>query len=240
MRLWRTINVEISSMCNRACPTCLRTSTPDRESVDSWFRPNYMPMEVIKAILDEHVVLDHRCRFSPNVYNEPLLDPRLIEILQMVRSYRLPNGEPRFLTALVTNGELLTPELARDLDPLLDNAAISLYIRGRARRRRRRKCRELLPTTRSGFKGSHVLTHYGPDKTLPRVPCTLGRRMLINHKGQFLLCCEDMLGLFAFGSFPEMSLAQFWESSQRNEIVQDVCVNKDRSKYLYCQDCPMV
>lgn len=239
MKLWRTMNVEVCSQCNRACRTCLRTSTPDRAAVASWFQPNFLPLETIKALLDEHVVLNHCCRFTPNVYNEPLMDPRIVDILQLVRSYRQEDGRPRFITSLVTNGELLTPELAQAINPLIDTACVALYLQGPERRNRRRAIRAMLPGTKISFKGSHVLTHYGPDTTLRRIPCTLSSRILVNHRGQLLLCCEDMLGLFGLGSFPETTLLQCWTSTKRDEIVRDVRVSNDRSKYPYCQTCPM-
>ena len=92
MRHFDSINIETSSMCNRVCPTCIRNSNPDKEATKSWFEYHLMPMEVIEEIFRQYIDMG----FKPIVclcnYNEPLMDPRIVEIAKLAKSY---NIQPR-------------------------------------------------------------------------------------------------------------------------------------------------
>jgi hypothetical protein len=236
----KKMGIETSSMCNRTCPTCIRNSHPDRSVVGHWFKQNYMPMEIIKQILDQ-VQVDFKSiwRVYLSQFNEPLMDSRIIEIIKLVRTYDRP------FPYLITNGDFLTEELAKDLDDLLEGMVISLYEFDPVLRSiKREKFRSWFKKTKLLIKGSHSITHFCNES--PKLAeqfkdgtCTyFPRRIIINNRGQYLLCCEDIAGSFDLGTFPEVSLKDYWYGEKRNKIIKDLSTPGGRNNYEYCRICP--
>jgi len=231
------LDIETSSLCNRRCATCIRNSNPNREEMADWFEQRLMPMETIKAILDQAVAARYHYGVILSHYNEPLLDPRLVEIATLARSYR------RFLVRLVTNGDALTPELASRLDGVLNDITISLYMpAGKERERKRELLKSLFRKTRLFITdGVHGIVHFHPAGNPARVindPCLRTKRMIINHRGQYLLCCDDVTGHFDLGRFPETSLVDYWRGQKRREIVERLANAGGRKFHPYCMTCP--
>ena len=240
---FKYLDLETCSMCNRACPTCIRNSHPNRAKIWSWFEPNLLPMEVIKEALDQCVRMGFDGGVCLSHYNEPLMDNRIAEIAELVKSYN--NFKPIFLN---TNGDFLTEELAQSLDGVLDRILVSLYMDEPIKSERARwveslfKKTEAIPLTMS----KHIATHFSPAfdvKSLSEMrrehPCTESRiRVIINHRQQFLLCCDDVVGNFDLGTFPETSIKDYWFGEKHSQIVNDLKVRGGRHKHKYCHACP--
>lgn len=183
-------------------------------------------MEVIKEALDQCVKIKYRRRICLSHYNEPLMDNRIIEISEMVKSYN------RFLIYLVTNGDFLTKELASELDRLLDSIFISLYDNNLERKV---WVESLFKKTEVNIVGRHSQTHFIPPiRRHTRIPGCRTNRLIINHRRQYLLCCEDMIGNFDLGKFPDISLHDFWFGKRRREIL------RNRNSQPYCSTCPRI
>jgi len=94
MRLFTTISIEIGAYCNRKC----------------WFCPNsinerpkeFMSKALIKKILRELGAIGYDKRIELYIYNEPLLDKRLEEIIALCR-VMVPKSSIMF----ATNGDLI-------------------------------------------------------------------------------------------------------------------------------------
>lgn len=243
INLWETIDFETISTCNRVCPTCLRNSYPDREKVESFFTPNYMPVELIKEALDQCVDAGFRGSVILNHYNEPLQDERLPEIIRMVRAY------PQWKTVWFhSNGDLLTEEFAKEVDGTLDRIVFTLYMDEPVKSKRAEWIRSLFPNTYLDINtySEHITTHFSPREELqPMIerhknnPCTeVERRIALNHKGSYLVCCDDMIGHFGFGKFPDTSLVDYWYGEKHVQMIRDLRGYGGRLKYAYCAICP--
>jgi len=241
--MFETLDLETSSTCNRICPTCMRNSYPERQEVASFFKPNYMPLGVIKGALDQCVELGFTGSVILNHYNEPLMDKRLPEIIGMVRAY------PQWKSVWFhSNGDLLTPELAERLDGTLDRIVFTLYQDEPIKSKRAEWIRSLFPNTYLDINtySEHITTHFSPRPELQEMierhknnPCTEAeRRVAINHAGNYLLCCDDMVGHFQLGSFPELSIADYWFGEKHTQIVMDLRQSGGRLKYSHCATCP--
>src|SRR3990167_10463041 len=123
INLFNYIDFETISTCNRSCVGCIRNSHPDRNAIQSWFEPHYLPVEVITKALDQCVELSFFGRVCLSHYNEPLMDERMPEIAELVKSYS--RFSPIFLN---TNGDYLNKDLAERLDGKLDKIIVSLYM----------------------------------------------------------------------------------------------------------------
>ena len=219
MKIFKSLEIETSSLCNRVCPTCIRNSHPNRNAIKPWFEFHLMPMEIIKEALDQCVKFDYKGSVCLSHYNEPLMDKRIIDIARLVKSY------DRFFIHLCTNGDLLTRKMASQLDGILNKITIAMY-----EKRGSRLFEKLFAKTKVSIKGEHIKTHFteGIEKT---VKCKL-HRLIINHRRQYLLCCEDVIGNFNLGTFPEISLQDFWFGENRFRTI------RKRRQNFYCLMCP--
>jgi len=241
--LFKYIDFETISTCNRTCPTCIRNSHPNRKALSSWFEPNYLEMETIREALDQSVALGFTGGVCLSHYNEPLMDERIPEISSLVRSY------PQFDTVYFhSNGDYLTEEMAKDLDGRLDRIVFSLYMAEPKKTERKNWIQSLFHKTKADVitQSDHIATHFSPSFNLKELidknkgkPCAEPRiRVIINHRRQYLLCCDDVIGNFDLGTFPETSISDFWFGDKHMEIMENLKHSGGRSKYPYCSTCP--
>jgi hypothetical protein len=234
MRQPTTICLETSSMCNRTCGTCIRNSHPDRNAVKSWFEEHFMSMRMIHEFIRQYN--GFKSQVCLNYYNEPLMDPRIVDIAKMLKK-----GRVGYLY-ICTNGDFLTKELAEQLDGVLDRITVSLYCGRKKRRLRAPHFESMFKKTRVWIKGTHMETHFNPKGTrlIERI-CGQQRsntRLVVNHKGQYLMCCDDLTNEFGFGTFPETTLKEYWFGEKHSKIMGDLQIPGGRKKYKYCQTCP--
>ncbi|MDQ7783576.1 MAG: radical SAM/SPASM domain-containing protein [Desulfomonilaceae bacterium] len=97
---FKRIHIELTNKCNFSCVFC-----PDSKMT----RPRgSMAEDLARSVLDQISALDLAEKVTFHVMGEPLLYPRLFEILEHARRVNLPVG-------LTTNGALLTQETIRKL-----------------------------------------------------------------------------------------------------------------------------
>lgn len=113
--LFSTISVEIGARCNRHCVFC-----PNHDNR----RPNaFMTWDMITKQADELASLNYRGSWGPFIYNEPLKDPRILEIIRMMRE-----RVPRCVINLNTNTDYLTEEMLDELfDAGVNQLACNIY-----------------------------------------------------------------------------------------------------------------
>jgi len=240
--LFHRLEIETCSTCNRYCPTCLRNSHPDRERAAPWFKMALLPEAVIKRILEEALGLGFHGSVCLQHYNEPLMDERIGELGRMTRDMR------GFSEVIInTNADYITPERAAALDGIFDRIIVALYMDEPKKSEREQWVRGLFTRTRLEFTGGvHIATHYSPDFPVAELaarhrenPCDLPlERMIINHRGEMLLCCDDLVGNFNLGNVSQSSLRELWYSPQHQRIVKDLLQAGGRRKHSYCETCP--
>lgn len=241
--LFKFIDFETISTCNRTCPTCIRNSHPNRDALQSWFEPNLLPLEVIKEALDQCTELGFAGGVCLSHYNEPLMDERLPEIAELVKSYGQFN-----LVFINTNGDFLTEELAQDLDGLLDKMIVTLYMDEPVKSQRAEWIKSLFQSTYVEIitQSNHIATHFSPVFDVKELAekhknhtCPEPRiRVIINHRRQYLLCCDDVIGNFDLGTFPEISIKDCWFGEKHMSIMNTLNTAGGRLNYSYCSTCP--
>jgi hypothetical protein len=228
--------LETSSICNRVCPTCIRNSNPDKEAMRSWFDPNFMSMDVINEVIRQYKEQGFTSRVCLCFYNEPLMDPRIVDIAMLFKEGGVEH------VYLVTNGDFLTKCLAKQLDGLLSRITVSLYYDRKIRNKKKNGIRSMFKKTKVWIKGQHINNHYNgvPLKNAECKSQRISTRLIINHRQQYLMCCDDLTGMFDLGTFPEISLKDFWFGEKRTKIRNDLLVPGGRNKYEYCSICPRI
>jgi hypothetical protein len=238
--LFAHLDLETMSDCDRRCPTCLRNSHPNREVVAPWFKQNYMSMKMIRKILDQADEMEFRGSVCLSHYNEPLMDSRLPEIAKIAHT--------RFYTYFNTNGDFLTEDLAHQLDGNVDKIIVSLYMDEPIKSKRAEWIKTLFHKTEAVVNtvSDHMVTHFSPRPELKSlIEQNIGNRCLepqlhciINHRGQYLLCCDDMIGNFGLGSFPEIGLEDYWFGDKHMSIYNALKQQGGRRLFPYCTSCP--
>ncbi len=236
--------LETISTCNRSCPTCIRNSHPDRTEIRSWFKRRFLPLNIIEEALTQYSTMGEDGESPGGLclshFNEPLMDYRIAEIAKIAKGYDLFN--PIYLN---TNGDYLTEEIAASLDGVLDEIKISMYAKNK--KDHYEKLASFFHKTKVMLQdGKHIATHFSPKfdietliKEVINIPCTETRpRIIINHRQQYILCCEDVVGNFDLGMFPMISLEDYWYGKRHTRILENLDKPGGRKKYEYCRSCP--
>jgi MoaA/NifB/PqqE/SkfB family radical SAM enzyme len=104
MDLFNVVGIETVNLCTRRC----------RHYKFGQKRPNgnvkWLSAELIEKVAENLKALNFRGRISPFGINEPLMDRRMPDIIRLLRS-----SCPEAMITLVSNGDLLTLEILRNL-----------------------------------------------------------------------------------------------------------------------------
>lgn len=232
MLMFNAFDLGTSSYCNRRCPSCMRNSWPDKAESAHLFKQAFMPMEMIDAAFKQVVDTGYRGRLCLAHWNEPLLDPRIVEIAKLAKSYK------RFSVYLATNADYLTPELASKLEGVLSMIRVSLYGDCVSKAD---EIRRMFKKTRVLVRGMHNITHFSPlGRSLADLPCIhVVRRLIIDHAGRYLLCCDDLVGSFDLGTFPDVSVKDYWFGEKHQKIIETLGKPGGRRAYPHCETCPV-
>jgi hypothetical protein len=241
MKIFQWLDLETISTCNRTCPTCLRNSHPSREAVKSWFEPHYMDEKVIEEALRQVQEMEFEGGVRLSHFNEPLMDERLPDLAWLVREY----GYKPYIN---TDGDYITPDLAKRLDGAFHQIIVSLYMKEPLKSERAAWIPTLFKETEIQIitESDHIPSHFSPKfdvATLARqyVENTCrepAMRCIINHRGQFTLCCEDLIGNFDLGTFPETSIKDYWFGEKHTKIHDTLAEQGGRHWHSYCESCP--
>lgn len=235
------LEIETKSTCNRVCPGCIRNAHPNREAVEPWFGDNEMSLDTFYRILRQARDIGFRGLVCLQHYNEPLQDRRIVDMAALVKGM----GFSYVFTC--TNADYLTPALAGELDRVLDELIVALYQSEPLKSRREQWVRSLFKRTRLQFTGGvYLATHFSPVYPVEELakqhlenPCTEPlRRMIINHRGDMLMCCDDVIGNFDLGNVQDHSIEELWYSDRHQDLVLALQERGGRSAHPYCQTCP--
>ena len=235
------IDIETISSCNRVCPTCLRNSHPNKKEIASWFKTIHLGIDVIEEVLRQakEIGFDGDIRLSH--FNEPTMDERLPDIAQLVKDY----GYKAYIN---TNGDRITQELAKRLDEVFEEIIITLYMAEPVKSKRAEWLSTLFTKAKIVIitQSDHIPSHYSPAFDVKGLadqyrenPCHEPEmRIIINHRRQYLLCCEDVVGNYGFPLFPDVGIADFWYGEQHQEIMRKLQKSGGRHWHSYCESCP--
>ena len=109
------INIETTNYCNYAPfhKKCAANLCKER---------HVLSLEKIEKILVEVGHYDFGGMIYPFLYSEPLTDPRMFKIFEMIKKY-----VPKAKIQLYTNGAMLDETLMFELDRFVDRLNISVY-----------------------------------------------------------------------------------------------------------------
>lgn len=237
------LDFETVSTCNRVCPTCMRNSNPNKALVADWFMPNYLPEYLIYMAIRESLLIDS---FSKSVclnhYNEPFTDHRISDIAWTIR-----DTWSDIDLYMHSNGDLITESLVKDIDGALDKIIITLYMDEPVKTKRAEWLASLFQRTQTVFVTEMI--HGAPVHFSPKFPVKQlaeehidhtcmepSMRVAINHRRQYLMCCDDMTGNFGLGKYPEISIREHLE--QKMKMQERLMQFGGRRDFPHCTTCP--
>ena len=155
-------------------------------------------------------------------YNEPLQDSRIAAFGRRARALGFPH------VFICTNGDFITEAVAAELDGAFHELQVALYMDEPAKGRRQQWLATLFRETRLHFTGGgHIPTHFSPLFDVAALahqnrihPCGEPlRRLIINHRGDMLLCCDDLAGHFGLGNIRDHTVEQLWFGDRHQDLV---------------------
>jgi radical SAM protein with 4Fe4S-binding SPASM domain len=255
--LFERLQIESQALCNRACWFCPRTFDRSGKYLDPGGRAvlGQMPTETILGILDQARALGFQGEVGFHHYSEPLLDKRNV----MLAREAARRGMAPYLH---TNGDVLRHDdaLCRDVADVYTRVVVGIYdyATNAELAEAQQYWRRLLGGARLefspiGLDGIRSGQSIGipralvptdarmavPDLTFGNAPCHRPLlRMILQHNGEMVNCCEDTRGAFGLGNIHRSSLEALWHSPRHAAIVEDLVAGR-REKYALCRQCPL-
>lgn len=247
--LFETVMIETINLCNNNCSFC-------PVGFDSKTKPKkYLSIELVNKIANELSDLNFSGRISLYNNNEPLMDERLEEIIQIFRD-KVPNS----LITILTNGILLKETHLNLFNKGLNKLAINNY-NNEAKLIRpisnfiskyndtteenkkamnieviyRNKYKEL--SNRAGNNKNKIIS----DNLYLDKPCFLPHKQLvILGDGNVALCCNDLYGKFSLGNISKNSILEIWNGDKYREVRFSLLKFNSRSNISLCSNCDYI
>lgn len=233
------VEVETITECNLRCKYC-PNSTYDRGLPKN---RQLLPKNLFKKLVDELSTVKTRIsRLSPHMYGEPLLDERLPDLMLFAH-----NRLPKTCLSIFTNGIYLTVELYQKLT----NAGVKEFVITQHTPHKLKNVCEVIEYNKQIKDNVHIIYRGMLDKRklgnrggLVKVPkvstehnacITPSRRIVINYKGDVLICCDDYFGKHIFGNISNESIVDIWKKSEFSKLRKDL--RKRIWKLKMCRLC---
>ena len=236
--LFRAILIETCNTCTRTCWFCKFGQERQDEAITR------MDRETIRKILENLNSLQYRGRISWYNINEPLLDRRMAEILRMTKEYC-----PQAFVSLATNGDLLDEDLYHALKANgLDALGISIYDNKTFEKVKKFADRQMVLIDMRSM-GEDVLENRGGgirqeipvfERDRTRYQNRSCERpfamMVVNSRGQVVLCCDDLYGDVIMGDIQSQRLEEIW-NNERFAFYRNTLNQEGRSNLPLCSEC---
>jgi MoaA/NifB/PqqE/SkfB family radical SAM enzyme len=257
MKLFSSVALEISAVCNRACTFCPNAYNKRPDEQMSW--------QLLEKAAAELRALSYRGRIEFYIYNEPCRDMEWL--LKAIRYFR--EVVPKACLMIATNGDYLRGP--KSIDALwaagLNQLVINCYSPGLYAKRlqwldgqpqgrplyayispRVRSVAMFDKSTIVGFgnnvfqiqnRAGNIAPYRQPVmKPLERMCVKPFRFFNIDWCGHALICCNDYHAAHSFGNLNDSTLVQLWNHPMLNTYRREL-VKKNRNTPM-CKtcDCP--
>jgi radical SAM protein with 4Fe4S-binding SPASM domain len=236
--MFRNVELEINSMCNRTCWYCPNVSSK---------RPHgYMEQALFEKIIAELADMDFDGAVSYHFYGEPLLDKRLLGFVEYTA-----RQVPRCRPVIYSNGDFLTLDLFRQYI----QAGVSIFWITQHDNSIPPHLRQILDEATAEEK-RHIDIHFANTIQITNrsglitslkapaeplcVPCDWPlATMVITMSGAVVPCCNDYHETEVIGEVRTRSLRAVW-CDDRFERFRRALSKGDRTASGLCASCSYV
>ncbi len=245
-KMFKVIEFETTSYCNRKCSYCPNVDFERFGDDDSFF----MKDEVFVTLINQLAELKFNGLISPHLYGEPMSDHRMLDWSAKIKN-KLPNSKLK----IVTNGDFLNEKNFKDYL----NAGVDIFYISKHSKLLKKPCRDLLQNLDKEVFKKHILVQdffgdfyenqkmftnrggsigldEGNNKKAP-VNCSYATYPVINTFGDLILCCQDFHNKYMFGNIMEKKLSEIWFDSENIKLRKRIYDYKLDLKI--CRDCKM-
>lgn len=233
--MFRSVELEINSMCNRKCPYCPNVSTQ---------RPSgYMTEALFQKIIADLAQMNFDGNVSYHFYGEPMLDKRLFGFVE----YTVRHA-PRCRPVIYSNGDFMTLDIFRKYAKL----ARTRFLITQHDNQMTPNLQEILGEA-SAEEQAHIEVRFansfrmmnrsGLIKTMSvpleplEMPCDSPlATMVITMTGNVVACCNDYFETEIVGNVATHSLSQVW-CSEPFERFRTALSKGDRTASKLCSSC---
>jgi hypothetical protein len=115
----KTIQIEHSTICNAACPQCLRES---KGGDYSFFEQTYIPTEFYETRIPQHVYDTAEIIDFCGALGDPCAAPNFVEVCRIIK-----RKNPKLQIAVATNGGMKTPKFWKELGSVLNGTDYVIF-----------------------------------------------------------------------------------------------------------------
>lgn len=219
---FKMVEIEINTHCNRRCSYC-------PQGIPGYRKPGkFMSVENFRHIMLSLKEANYSGRLSYHFFNEPLLHPKLYEIVACAKEIL-----PETHQVIFTNGDLLSDIKFQKLRELgVDKLVVTAHS-GKIFPEREGQInltpKDLHLTNRGGKVLEKITTMQAPCFA----PSTM---MIVGYNGDVILCYEDSDRTTTFGNLLESSVEEIWNSPFAVE-VRNRLEKGDRTVRKVCSEC---
>lgn len=223
LREIRQVFFELSNLCvyshlHPRCPVSLQKTK------------KVLSSKVVKKVLDELGEHNYKGFIAFHRYNEPLIDPRLFELISYAKSHC-----PKAMVRILTNGFYLHQAIVDELYTLdIESLEVSSYFPEEYKRLTKLKVKFPYKVFNSIL--DMRLSLYDRKKlNLPK-PCYAQiNDITINCEGKLSLCCLDWKNKHTFGNLERDSLKEIISSRKFISVYRNLA--KGKRKLDLCSRC---
>jgi len=237
--MFNDINIETTTLCNRRCKYC--PNSIFERSLEK--NEKFMPEHVFRKIINDLKCIHFTGRISPHLYGEPLLDKRIVSLMRYAHEVL-----PKATLEMYTNGDFLNIEIIESLyEAGVHNYAISLHGNKKERDASRKRISYFIQYFKNEQKcisidfidldSKYNFSNRGGlirvKNESRQIRCKEPTNpLVINYRGDVLLCCNDYLDKVTFGNVMTETLINIWNSNsfkstrnrnRKNNYILDIC-----------------
>lgn len=240
--MFHNIDIETTTYCNRRCGYC-PNSVFDRSLKKN---EKQMNEDLFMKIIDDLKAIKFTGRISPHLYGEPLLDSRLVILMKYIHK-TLPKAK----LIIYTNGDLLDISMVETLyESGVKKYVVSLHGNEKENEIAARRFDNLKKYVKDkkkdvsikilNFHKRSYLSNRGGlidiKNFVNMIVCQSATNpMVVNYKGDILLCSSDYLGQVSFGNVATESLMNIWYKASYKRARNDI--KKGIFKLDICKKC---
>lgn len=232
MGLFSDMNIETYGFCNRQCSFCFNYEKyPQREK-------GIMNRNTYYKVINELSLMKFAGRIGLHHYGEPLLDKRLVKFVKFARQ-KCPKSYLEF----ASNIDFLTEKKLRDLINAglnkivatnygdVENSNILKLVKKYPKFINYRNFNDITISNRAGAL-------FNCKSRIQNKPCYKpSNQIIINWKGDVVLCCSDYNSNFIFGNVINNSIRDIWYSTRFMKIRVILKKRKGRTQIEMCKNC---
>jgi len=217
-RPFSQVEIETQTICNRKCKICPNSI---------YSKGNHrMDLGLYRLVLEQLAEINYDGRIVLNLHNEPLLDFRLPSLIEEAKL-----KVPKSTVIIYTNGSLLKNKLEAIVEAGIDGIVVSQYEKGL-----QKEIEEFikeLPKEKKQIiryrvlKDKQKLSTWGglvkvKNPQVKKYCFQASTDLIIDWKGNVLLCCNDYFSEYSFGNLKKESILDIWNKEEYKEIKKEL------------------